>query len=178
MGEREPLLWRDKKEKKRGCGLQYWVSTRQAPFQTTDWGMGNTASASFYFANSFRSWRLEFSKVHDFLQNQAWPCALCLGRKEPAPGHGSSLRGTLGENSPLPPVLWEEGLLPSLPQDKRPFRHHPKALYWQGWVALHQNRICMVLGPLRPPVLNPNRMPRRWGRLWSRTSATLWGLPE
>ena len=49
----------------------------------------------------------------DFLQRESGSqvCAL-LGKKEPSQEHCSDIRGTLVENSPLPRVLWGEGLLP------------------------------------------------------------------
>ena len=63
---------------------------------------------------------------------------------EPAPGLGSDLRGTLGENNPLPGVLWEERLLP---------RQGPKSLQAPNmlgeWSGAPPERGCMVQDPLK-----------------------------
>ena len=52
-GEGTPLVNRQKGEKERG--IQYLLSIRGKPLQTTDWGMRNMESAGFHFANSLRS---------------------------------------------------------------------------------------------------------------------------
>ena len=50
--------------------------------------------------------------------------------RELAQGHGSDLRGTLGEYSPLPRVVWEEGLLP--PQGQKTLQVPAKGILLAG----------------------------------------------
>ena len=61
----------------------------------------------------------------------------------------SDLRRTLGKNSPIPGVLWEERLLP--PQGQKTLQVPAKGCYSRAG-----ERSCTVLGPLRHGVLNPS----------------------
>ena len=91
------------------------------------------------------------------------------GALAPAPGeegasleyieHSSDYRGTLEENSPLPGVLWEEGLLP--PPGQKTLQVPAKGLLSAGQrgYTLEQGR-----GATPSWVLNPNQAPKRRGR--------------
>ena len=55
--------------------------------------------------------------MHIFLLTTSFSCLRVHGGWKPGLGQGSDLRGTLGDNSPFPQVLWEEFIahLPPLP---------------------------------------------------------------
>ena len=98
--------------------------------------------ASFYFANSLRSYRWEFSRLRDFLQTKAATVYVHLG-----------VWGAIQVMVAISGAHWER-TFPSFeyygksvycphPKDKRPCRCQP---YQQGGVALSQNwsKLCGI----------------------------------
>ena len=100
--------------------------------------------------------------------SRAKPRCMLLGRRQSGPST-VAISGVHWERT-VPFLEYFGKRVYCLPKDKRPCRCQPEAFYPQGGVALLQNRIHRLRGPLRHWVLNLAEQLEALRELWSRAS--------